>query len=53
MKNIALYELMSRRTRLPYRGKIMLMAFVGTHVPLIALIAYVDECLGKQGDLFG
>lgn len=41
MKNIALYELMSRRTRLPYRGKIMLMAFVGTHVPLIALIAYV------------
>jgi len=41
VKNIALYELMSRRTRLPYRGKIMLMAFVGTHVPLIALIAYV------------
>lgn len=31
------YDRMSRLTRISYRGKIMIMAFLGTRIPLIAL----------------
>jgi EAL domain-containing protein (putative c-di-GMP-specific phosphodiesterase class I)/GGDEF domain-containing protein len=41
MNELWLYDRMSRGWRLGYRGKIMLLAFVGTHVPLIALVAYI------------
>lgn len=41
MTQFWLYDRMSRRRALSYRGKIMLTAFVGTHVPLLALIAYL------------
>ena len=41
MKQLWFYDLMSRRVRLNYRLKIMLVAFVGTHVPLISVAAYV------------
>jgi predicted signal transduction protein with EAL and GGDEF domain len=40
MKYLWLYDRLSRLPRVNYRGKIMLTAFVGTHVPLIALIAF-------------
>lgn len=35
-----LYALMSRVGWLSYRGKIMAMAFIGVHVPLLAVIGY-------------
>ncbi len=34
------YERISRMRFLGYRGKIMVMAFIGTHIPLIALATY-------------
>ncbi len=34
------YERISRLRFLKYRGKIMVMAFIGTHIPLIALTSY-------------
>jgi EAL domain-containing protein (putative c-di-GMP-specific phosphodiesterase class I)/GGDEF domain-containing protein len=40
MRQLWLYDFVSRAKRLNYRGKIMLMAFVGTHIPLLAVIAY-------------
>jgi EAL domain-containing protein (putative c-di-GMP-specific phosphodiesterase class I)/GGDEF domain-containing protein len=40
MRQLWLYDFMSRAKWLNYRGKIMLMAFVGTHIPLLAVIAY-------------
>ena len=39
MKDLWVYERLSRLQRLGYRGKMMLVAFVGTHIPLLALIA--------------
>lgn len=36
-----LYNNLSRFDRLSYRAKIMLMAFVGSHIPLIALACYL------------
>jgi len=36
-----LYRALARFRRLSYRGKIMLMAFLGTHIPLLGLIGYV------------
>jgi EAL domain-containing protein (putative c-di-GMP-specific phosphodiesterase class I)/GGDEF domain-containing protein len=40
MRQLWLYTFVSRAKWLNYRGKIMLMAFVGTHIPLLAVIAY-------------
>lgn len=40
MNELWLYSALSRFGWLNYRAKIMLMAFVGTHIPLIALIAF-------------
>lgn len=39
-KGLWLYGWMSRFSRLDYRGKIMLVACLGTHVPLVALLLY-------------
>ena len=41
MRELWLYSWLSRASWLNYRAKIMLMAFFGTHVPLIALVAYI------------
>ena len=41
MENLAFYHALSRFRFMNYRAKIMVVAFVGTHVPLIALIADV------------
>jgi EAL domain-containing protein (putative c-di-GMP-specific phosphodiesterase class I) len=40
MGDLWLYDRVARLLRLSYRTKIMVMAFVGTHIPLIALAAY-------------
>ncbi len=40
MKSLALYDFLSRRLRIGYAYKILLAAFVGTHVPLLVLIGY-------------
>ena len=40
MQELWLYAAVSRLRLLSYRGKIMLVAFVGTHIPLIAVAAY-------------
>ena len=41
MRQLWLYDLMARFGGwFTYRAKIMLMAFVGTHIPLIALVSY-------------
>lgn len=40
MNGLRLYRSLSRM-RVNYRAKVMSVAFVGTHVPLIALVAYV------------
>ena len=39
MTGLKLYAALSRFSWLNYRGKIMMTAFVGIHVPLLALIA--------------
>lgn len=39
-RGLWLYAWMSRFARLDYRGKIMLVACLGTHVPLFALLLY-------------
>ncbi len=41
MPNLALYAALQKVGLRSYRAKIMAVAFVGTHVPLIALAAYV------------
>ncbi|PKR55746.1 hypothetical protein COO20_00535 [Thalassospira marina] len=40
MKDLWLYDWMCRFRFLNYRGKIMVMAFIGTHIPLITLAVY-------------
>ncbi|GHA25861.1 GGDEF-domain containing protein [Devosia pacifica] len=40
MTNLTLYAAISRFGALNYRAKIMLMAFIGTHIPLLGIIAY-------------
>ena len=40
MSELRLYDLMDRAGIRNYRTKVMLMAFVGTHIPLIALVSY-------------
>ncbi|CAN5736507.1 hypothetical protein BH10ACI4_BH10ACI4_18950 [soil metagenome] len=40
MNNLGLYRAVSGLFRIKYRTKIMLIAFAGTHVPLLALIFY-------------
>jgi EAL domain-containing protein (putative c-di-GMP-specific phosphodiesterase class I)/GGDEF domain-containing protein len=40
VKELGLYSAISRFGALNYRAKIMLMAFLGTHIPLIALIGF-------------
>ena len=40
MRELWLYHAVSRFGRLNYRAKIMIMAFIGTHIPLIALISF-------------
>ncbi len=37
---LGIYDWMARRSRLSYRGKIMAMAFLGTHIPLLALAGW-------------
>ncbi|MCP9626933.1 EAL domain-containing protein [Rhodopseudomonas palustris] len=41
MPDLWLYDRMSRIGNLSYRFKIMLVAFVGIHVPLIAVVLYI------------
>lgn len=41
MRDLWFYDWMSRRVRLSYRLKIMTVAFIGTHVPLIAVASYI------------
>lgn len=41
MPNLWLYGALSRYRFLNYRAKIMVVAFVGTHVPLVALVTHV------------
>jgi EAL domain-containing protein (putative c-di-GMP-specific phosphodiesterase class I)/GGDEF domain-containing protein len=41
MRQFRLYDFVSRARWLNYRGKIMVMAFIGTHVPLLGIIALV------------
>ncbi|MBN9526285.1 MAG: phosphodiesterase [Alphaproteobacteria bacterium] len=40
MGRLWFYDLMSRAGWLSYRGKIMVMAFLGVHVPLLGVISY-------------
>lgn len=40
MNDLKFYAAISRFGRLNYRAKIMIMAFLGTHVPLLALIGF-------------
>ena len=42
MASLALYAALDRAGLRNYRAKIMVVAFVGTHIPLIALLAYVS-----------
>ncbi len=37
---LGLYSLFARTVPLSYRNKIMLVAFLGTHIPLVALVAW-------------
>jgi predicted signal transduction protein with EAL and GGDEF domain len=37
---LGLYSLFARTVPLSYRNKIMLVAFLGTHIPLLALVAW-------------
>ncbi|MCC6735875.1 MAG: EAL domain-containing protein [Bauldia sp.] len=41
MSGLALYDRLSKFKRLNYRGKIMVVAFLGTHIPLLAIIAAI------------
>lgn len=41
MRDLWFYDWMSRRVRLSYRLKIMTVAFIGTHVPLIVVATYI------------
>ena len=41
MDNLRLYRALSRFRFMNYRAKIMIVAFLGTHVPLVALVANV------------
>lgn len=51
------YAWLSERTALSYRGKIMVIAFLGTHVPLLTLVAFfawtraatTEEALATMG----
>ena len=40
MRELSLYGWMDRLGVRNYRAKIMLMAFIGTHIPLLALVSY-------------
>jgi predicted signal transduction protein with EAL and GGDEF domain len=40
MPGLGIYRALARRAPISYRSKIMLVAFFGTHVPLLALIAW-------------
>lgn len=40
MRELWLYDWMSRLARMNYRAKILVVAFIGTHIPLIALVGY-------------
>ncbi len=41
MKTLWLYSALSRFKFLNYRSKIMVVAFTGTHIPLIAIVAHI------------
>lgn len=41
MASLALYAALDRAGLRNYRAKIMVVAFIGTHIPLITLLAYV------------
>jgi EAL domain-containing protein (putative c-di-GMP-specific phosphodiesterase class I)/GGDEF domain-containing protein len=48
--SLRLYARMARRGRpRSYAGKLLLLAFVGTHVPLLALIAFVVSTASPSG----
>jgi EAL domain-containing protein (putative c-di-GMP-specific phosphodiesterase class I) len=52
MTSLWLYRWMSRAPWMNYRGKIMVMAFVGTHIPLIALsVSYALRTATTWGDV--
>lgn len=40
LPEIRLYEALARRLPLSFRAKIMVVAFLGTHIPLLALLGY-------------
>lgn len=48
MKDLSVYRALSRLPLLNYRGKIIVSAFIGTHVPLIAIIVYVARQAGSD-----
>lgn len=54
MNSLKLYAVISRLGRLNYRAKIMVMAFLGTHIPLLAIIGWSAFNLsGDAGMLWG
>lgn len=48
MNDLWFYDRMARFSWLTYRGKIMVMAFAGTHVPLISLAVYFSLQSGQN-----
>jgi hypothetical protein len=38
MRELLVYDVLSRVRWLGYRGKMMLVAFIGTHIPLLTLL---------------
>lgn len=46
MKSLFLYDFVSRFMRAGFRAKLLVVAFMGTHIPLIALIAHTLSVRG-------
>ena len=40
LRGLAVYSMIARRIPVSYRSKIMLVAFIGTHVPLLSLVVW-------------
>lgn len=50
LSSLWLYRTLDRFHRLGYSGKIMLVAFAGTHVPLIGLVTYIGMASASDFD---
>lgn len=46
---LSVYLWLDRRTSLSFRGKLFLMAFIGTHVPLVALVLFFLPRIAQNG----